>query len=197
MNNFLKTAIIGGVAFVIPFIIVVVLLLKAMKIMMVIAAPLDSLIPIDTIGGVALANILALILVIIICFLAGLAAKSLYAKRIHESIDSKLRLFIPGYAFLKEMTGGLEEDSEDKHMIPVIAKLDDSAQIGFEVDRLESGLVVVYLPGAPNPWSGSVVLMTEDRIEKLNLKFTAVTKVMKRIGIGSAEAMSSSKISQS
>ena len=63
MNNFLKTAIIGGVAFVIPFIIVVVLLLKAMKIMMVIAAPLDSLIPIDTIGGVALANILALILV--------------------------------------------------------------------------------------------------------------------------------------
>ena len=197
MNNFLKTAIIGGVAFVIPFIIVVVLLLKAMKIMMVIAAPLDSLIPIDTIGGVALANILALILVIIICFLAGLAAKSLYAKRIHESIDSKLRLFIPGYAFLKEMTGGLEEDSEDKHMIPVVAKLDDSAQIGFEVDRLESGLVVVYLPGAPNPWSGSVVLMTEDRIEKLNLKFTAVTKVMKRIGIGSAEAMSSSKISQS
>jgi uncharacterized membrane protein len=197
MNNFLKTAIIGGVAFVIPFIIVVVLLLKAMKIMMVIAAPLDSLIPIDTIGGVALANILALILVIIICFLAGLAAKSLYAKRIHESIDSKLRLFIPGYAFLKEMTGGLEEDSEDKHMIPVIAKLDDSAQIGFEVDRLESGLVVVYLPGAPNPWSGSVVLMTEDRIEKLNLKFTAVTKVMKRIGIGSAEAMSSSKINQS
>ncbi len=197
MNNFLKTAIIGGVAFVIPFIIVVVLLLKAMKIMMVIAAPLDSLIPIDTIGGVALANILALILVIIICFLAGLAAKSLYAKRIHESIDSKLRLFIPGYAFLKGMTGGLEEDSEDKHMIPVIAKLDDSAQIGFEVDRLESGLVVVYLPGAPNPWSGSVVLMTEDRIEKLNLKFTAVTKVMKRIGIGSAEAMSSSKINQS
>jgi uncharacterized membrane protein len=165
--------------------------------MMVIAAPLDSLIPVDQIGGVALANILALILVIIICFLAGLAAKSLYAKRIHESIDSKLRLFIPGYAFLKGMTGGLEEDSEDKHMIPVVAKLDDSAQIGFEVDRLESGLVVVYLPGAPNPWSGSVVLMTEDRIEKLNLKFTAVTKVMKRIGIGSAEAMSSSKISQS
>ena len=196
MNNFLKTAIIGGVAFVIPFIIVVVLLLKAMKIMMVIAAPLDSLIPIDTIGGVALANILALILVIIICFLAGLAAKSLYAKRIHESIDSKLRLFIPGYAFLNGMTGGLEEDSEDKHMIPVVAKLDDSAQIGFEVDRLESGLVVVYLPGAPNPWSGSVVLMTEDRIEKLNLKFSAVAKIIKRIGIGSAEAISNSKINQ-
>ena len=90
MNNFLKTTIIGGGVFVIPFIIVVALLLKAMKIMMVIAAPLDSLIPVDKIGGIAIANLLALILVIIICFLAGLAAKSLYAKRIHESIDSKL-----------------------------------------------------------------------------------------------------------
>ncbi len=197
MNSFLKSTVIGGLVFVIPFIIIVTLLLKAIKFMMVIAVPLDSVIPADNIGGIALANLLALVLLIVVCFLAGLAAKSLYAKRIHESIDSKLRLFIPGYAFLKEMTGGLEEDSEDKHMIPVIAKLDDSAQIGFEVDRLESGLVVVYLPGAPNPWSGSVVLMTEDRIEKLNLKFTAVTKVMKRIGIGSAEAMSSSKINQS
>jgi len=78
-----------------------------------------------------------------------------------------------------------------------MVKLDDSAQIGFEVERLDNGLVVVYLPGAPNPGSGNVVYMTEDRIEKLNLKFSEVAKVMKRIGIGSAEAMSSSKISQS
>jgi uncharacterized membrane protein len=79
----------------------------------------------------------------------------------------------------------------------VIAKLDDSAQIGFEVDRLESGLVVVYMPGAPNPWSGNIVLMTEDRIEKLNLKFSAVTQVMKRIGIGSAQAIANAKINKS
>jgi uncharacterized membrane protein len=197
MNSFLKSTIIGGVVFVIPFIIIVSLLLKAMKITMVIAAPLDSLIPVDTIGGIALANLLALALVIIICFLAGLAAKSLYAKRIYKSIDSKLRLFIPGYAFLKGMTGSIEEDSGDKYLIPVIAKLDDSAQIGFEVDRLESGLVVVYMPGAPNPWSGNIVLMTEDRIEKLNLKFSAVTQVMKRIGIGSAQAIANAKINKS
>ena len=196
MNNFLKSTIIGGLIFVIPFIIIVTLLLKVTKIMMIIAAPLDSLIPIDQIGGVALANILAWILVIIICFLAGLAAKSLYAKRIYESIDSKLRLLIPGYAFIKGMTGSLEENSGDKYLIPVMVKLDDSAQIGFEVERLDNGLVVVYLPGAPNPGSGNVVYMTEDRIEKLNLKFSEVAKVMKRIGIGSAEAIANAKINQ-
>jgi hypothetical protein len=38
--------------------------------------------------------------------------------------------------------------------------------------------------------------MTEDRIEKLNLKFSEVAKVMKRIGIGSAEAIANAKINQ-
>jgi uncharacterized membrane protein len=196
MNNFLKSTIIGGVVFVIPFIIIVTLLLKVIKMMMLVSVPIGSLIPVDEIAGIAIADLLALISVIIICFLAGLAAKSLYAKRIHESIDSKLRLLIPGYAFIKGFTGGIEKDSEDKYLIPVMAKFDDSSQIGFEVERLDNGLVVVYLPGAPNPWSGNVVYMTEDRIEKLNLKFSAVAKIIKRIGIGSAEAISNSKINQ-
>jgi len=196
MNNFLKSTIIGGVVFVIPFIIIVTLLLKVIKMMMLVSVPIGSLIPVDEIAGIAIADLLALISVIIICFLAGLAAKSLYAKRIHESIDSKLRLLMPGYAFIKGFTGGIEKDSEDNYLIPVMVKLDDSAQIGFEVERLDNGLVVVYLPGAPNPWSGNVVYMTEDRIEKLNLKFSEVAKVMKRIGIGSGEAIANAKINQ-
>lgn len=189
MNSFLKSTVIGGLIFVIPFIIIVAVLLKAIKFMMVIAAPLDSLIPVDTIGGIALANILALILVIVICFLAGLAAKSLYAKRIHQSIDSKLKLMIPGYAFIRGIAGSFEKDKGDEYLIPVIAKFDDSAQLGFEVERLENGIVVIYLPGAPNPWSGNIVYMTDDRVEKLNLKFSSVSRTIQRIGIGSEEFM--------
>ena len=196
MNNFLKSTIIGGLVFVIPFIIIDALLLKAIKTMRLVSVPIGSVIPVGKIAGIAIADLLVLISVIIICFLAGLAAKSLYVKRIRESIDSKLRLLIPGYAFIKGFTGGIEKKSEDEYLIPVMAKFDDSSQLGFEVERLDNGLVVVYLPGAPNPWSGNVVYMTEDRIEKLKLKFSEIGKVMKRIGIGSGEAISNSKINQ-
>jgi len=196
MNSFLKSTVIGGLVFVIPFIIIVTLLLKVIKMMMLVSVPIGSLIPVDEIAGIAIADLLALISVIIICFLAGLAAKSLYAKRIHESIDSKLRLLIPGYAFIRGFAGSLDKNKGDEYLIPVIAKFDDSSQLGFEVERLDNGLVVVYLPGSPNPWSGNVVYMTEDRIEKLNIKFSSVAKIIQRIGIGSGEAISNYKINQ-
>ena len=54
MANFFKTTIIGGLIFLIPIVVLSVILGKALKIMMVVAEPLDKLIPIESIGGVAL-----------------------------------------------------------------------------------------------------------------------------------------------
>ncbi len=196
MRSFLTSTVIGGLVFVIPFIIIVALLLKAIQFMMIVAVPLDSFIPADRIAGVALANLLAILLVIVVCFLAGLAAKSIYAKRLHQSIDSKLKLMLPGYAFIRGFAGSLDKDKADEFLVPVIAKLDDSAQIGFEVERLENGIVVIYMPGSPNPWSGNIVYMTENRVEKLNLKFTSIAKTIQRIGIGSEDFMANIKINE-
>jgi len=196
MNSFIKSTVIGGLVFVVPFIVILALLLKALQFMMIIAVPLDSLIPVDNIGGIALINILALISLIVICFLAGLVAKSIFAKRIHQSLDSKLRLMIPGYAFIRGIAGSFDKDKADEYLIPVIAKFDDSAQLGFEVERLENGIVVIYLPGSPSPWSGNIVYMTDDRVEKLNLKFSSVSRTIQRIGVGSGEFMSNIKLNQ-
>jgi uncharacterized membrane protein len=57
--------------------------------------------------------------------------------------------------------------------------------------------VVIYLPGAPNPWSGNIVYMTDDRVEKLNLKFSSVSRTIQRIGIGSEEFMRNININYS
>lgn len=197
MRSFLTSTIIGGLVFVIPFIIIVALLLKAIQFMMIVAVPIDSFIPADRIGGVALTNLLAILLVILICFLAGLAAKSIYSKGLDQSIDSRLKLMLPGYAFIRWFAGSLDKDSANEYLVPVIAKFDDSAQLGFEVERLENGIVVIYLPGAPNPWSGNIVYMTDDRVEKLNLKFSSVSRTIQRIGIGSEEFMRNININYS
>jgi uncharacterized membrane protein len=38
----------------------------------------------------------------------------------------------------------------------VLARIEDSWQIAFLVERLEGGHVAVFMPGVPNPLSGSV-----------------------------------------
>jgi len=59
--KFIKTTIIGGLVFMVPVVIVVVIAGKALEIMMLVAKPLGNLIPVDAIGGVAVANVLALL----------------------------------------------------------------------------------------------------------------------------------------
>ena len=41
--------------------------------------------------------------------------------------------------------------AEAKNMQPVLVRFDDNSQLGFEIERLDNGQVVIYLPGAPDP----------------------------------------------
>jgi len=86
---------------------------------------------------------------------------------------------IPVYAFVKGFTGSIEEDEEKKVLIPVLVRLDDQAQIGFEVERLDNGLVAIYLPGSPDTWSSVVAYLTEDRVEVLYFDFTTASKTLR------------------
>lgn len=79
--NFIKTTIIGGLIFLVPVAIVAVVIGKAFSIMLIVAEPLDQLIPIDQVGGIAFVNLLALLAIILVCFIAGIIAKSALAKK--------------------------------------------------------------------------------------------------------------------
>ena len=69
----------------------------------------------------------------------------------------------------------------------MIVKFDDNAQIAFEIERSERGNVVIYLPGSPNPWSGSVVYFEEDRVERLDMTVPEAINNIRHLGRGSAK----------
>ena len=127
--KFIKTTIIGGLVFMVPVVIVVVIAGKALEIMMLVAKPLGNLIPIDSIGGVAVANVLALLGLGLLCFVAGLIARSEMAMKVYRSLDSAL-LAIPGYAFVRGFTDSMTSSQETaKSLLPVLVRFDDNEQI--------------------------------------------------------------------
>ncbi len=69
-----KTIIVGGLIFLVPFAVGLLVLGKVYGVAMRLAEPLDGMIPIEAIGGVALANILAVAIILLACFLAGIVA---------------------------------------------------------------------------------------------------------------------------
>ena len=183
--NFIKTTTIGGIVFMVPIIIIIVILGKAFELMLKVARPIDKLIPIESIGGIAFANLLALLGILVVCFVAGVIARSPPAKKFYRAIDNGL-LAIPGYAFIKAHTDSMKlGQAEAKSMQPVMVQFDDNSQLGFEIERLSSGQVVIYLPGAPDPWSGRVVYFHGDRVKKLELSVSEAINNVSRLGRGS------------
>ena len=186
-SSFLRTTLLGGLIFLIPFVIIVAIIGKALKIMMVIAEPFAKMLPFEAIAGVAIVNFVVVIVAVLICFIAGLLARSTPGRRAFKTLDQKLMGMIPGYAFIKGFAGSIGEDEDKKVLEPVLVKLDDQSMIGFEVERMNNGLVAVYVPGSPSIWSGTVAYMTPDRVEKIDAEFTTVSKTLRTLGRGSSE----------
>jgi uncharacterized membrane protein len=191
-SSFLKTTLLGGLIFLIPFVIIVAIIGKALKIMMIIAEPFAKMVPFEAVAGIAIVNFVVVIVVILICFIAGLLARSTPGRRAFKLLDQKLMEMIPGYAFVKGFAGSIGEGEDKEVLQAVLVKLDDQSMIGFEVERTDNGLVAVYIPGSPSIWAGTIAYMTPDRVEKLDAEFTTVSKTLRTLGRGSNEVFKSS-----
>jgi uncharacterized membrane protein len=71
----------------------------------------------------------------------------------------------------------------------VTIRFDDAIRIGYEAGRTERGLVIVYLPGSPDPWIGSVALVQPDRVQSLDVDFNETAAICERLGRASEELL--------
>ena len=104
---------------------------------------------------------------------------------------------VPGYSFVKGFADNMRQSDElSESFIPIIVQFDDYSQIAFEIERLEGGKVVIYLPGAPNPWSGTVVYATPDRVRRLPMNVGEVVRSIRKLGKGSVALVERVKFDQ-
>jgi len=185
--GFIKATVIGGVFFLIPLAVVVVVVGKLVHVMKEVAGSLSPLLPVETPIGALVLNLLAVLVILGFCFLAGLAAQRAHAKKIVAKLESTLLAALPGYAFVKGFADSMSRSDEmSESFVPVAVHFDDYSQLAFEIERQPNGQVALYLPGAPNPWSGTVVYVTHDRVKRLSMSLNEALKNIRMLGKGSS-----------
>jgi uncharacterized membrane protein len=188
--GFIKTMILGGLLFLFPLVIVTAVVGKAFKLMLRVTEPLDEVIPADSVADVATINLVAIAALLVGCFVAGLVAQSAVGRRVYQAADANLAGLVPGYAALRARLGSAVGDEErQKTLRTVFVQFDDQAQIAFEVERLPDGRAIVFLPGAPDAWSGSAVVVDADRVTPLDLEMREVVRLAKNLGKGGATVL--------
>jgi uncharacterized membrane protein len=185
-----KTTVLGGIIFLLPFAIVVFLLGQLAQIIYSVAAQLDDAIPLPqwTVGGVSTAVLIVTLALLLLCYLAGVAARLSFSRRFSETIERNLLLLFPRYAVWKsQLAANVGADAAHPGMHPVLVTFDDHARIGFEIERIPAGdQATIYLPGAPDPWTGHVVHVPTARIKPLALDFHEATALCEAMGRGAS-----------
>lgn len=189
-SKFLKSTIIGGIVFLVPLGVVMFLLGKLALFMRHFASALAPAFPVDSPIGVLALNLAALAALVAACFVAGLVAQRAAARRLHARVDSTLLSAIPGYSFFKAFVDNMQRsDSIAESFIPVLVQFDDYSQLAFEIEREPNGKAAIYLPGAPNPWSGAVVYVTAERVRRVPMSLNEALANIRMLGKGSVDVV--------
>ncbi len=188
-SNFLITTSVGGVFFLVPVVIFGIVLAKALSLMKAVAEPMAGWLPTDTVGGIALANIIAALVLVILCFLAGLTARHAMASAFVESLETRFLVSIPGYLMLKNLVSGFDE-SKVAGLKPVALQLGTAERIGYEIEILPDGRSMVFIPSPPNPFSGITQVLPPQQVTYLDVSLKDVMEVTENFGYGSHKILS-------
>jgi uncharacterized membrane protein len=131
-------------------------------------------------------TLLAVGLIVLVCFVAGLLARTKLAKKLVKGLDSEVLSKVPAYEYFKEVSKSMLGVQElGKHPV-VLAQFGGAWRIGIQVDGINNGLVTVFIPDAPNPHSGAVYFMPPDQVRPAGVPLAATLNCLKRFGAGSS-----------
>lgn len=187
--SFIKTTLFGGLFLVIPIVLIIIIFGKALEIIRKLLAPITDIIPVETIGGIHTARFIAFFILLLICFVAGLLAKTKKANMVKNWIEDNVLVHIPGYSLIKGMTESAVGMDTENFKDVVLVNTEEVWQIGFLMDEIDDKLSTVYIPGAPNATSGDVFFIKNDRLKKLDLPETSAIKVYSKMGLDSKKIL--------
>jgi uncharacterized membrane protein len=166
--EFVKNTLVGGLLIVVPLYLAVLLLLKAMQSVMGLVRPFAQLLP----AWLPADNILALLLVLSLCFLIGLAVRAPIGRALRERLEQSLFERIPGYALFRSLTQRLAGESRENVWKPALAEIEDALVPAFIIEELEDGRFTIFVPSIPTPLAGAVYVLVRERVHPLDVPFT-------------------------
>lgn len=188
--QFLRTTLAGGILFLVPIIVLVVVIGKALVLVNKVAEPLAEHLPVHSVIGLRAPVFVAILLLVVFSFLAGMIAKTALARSAHDKLEKSVLANVPGYSVIKLMGEGMLGVTNEQTQPVVFARFDDSWQIGFLAERLTDGFVAVHIPDASSPQTGSIFILTEDRVVVTKIAPGAAIKALRGFGSGSRALLS-------
>ncbi|MDW8850143.1 DUF502 domain-containing protein [Flavobacterium sp. MMLR14_040] len=185
----IKATFLGGILFLAPLILLLILLEKGFGIIQKITNPIVNQFPKVKVLGLAIEEIVAILIIVIICFAAGLIAKTTYAQKLIHRLENGILSFVPGYSFMKKMNENIMGFESNEDLKVILVPTDAGLQFAFLIEQIDENKSAVFIPDAPNPWSGSVVFVEKKDIKEVEISQKQALACIRKLGYGSKELL--------
>ena len=180
---FVAKAVLGGLLIVVPIYLAILLLLKGMKSVVGLVRPFALLLP----DWLPAEKTLSLLLVLMLCFLIGIAVRTRAGRMVRERIERTFFERIPGYALFRSLTQQVAGDNRQNVWKPALVEIEEALVPAFIIEEFEDGRYTVFVPSIPTPLAGAVYILDRKRVHPLSVPFTEALKTVSKWGSGSKE----------
>jgi uncharacterized membrane protein len=181
--EFLKTTLIGGLLIVVPAYVAILLLVKAIGGIAAVLAPIAALVPADE----RFRQLVAILLVVLLCFVLGVAARTGLGKRVIDAFEARVLERLPGYALLRAVVRRVSGSSDGDAFQPVLVEIEEALTPAFIVEEIDGDRFVVLVPSVPTPAAGSLFILPRERVHWVDASMTEAIAVITRWGAGTGK----------
>lgn len=181
--EFTKTTLIGGFLIILPIYVSLILIAKALQGLLAAMRPITAVVP----AYVQFREIIAALVIIAICFIAGLIVRTGPGLRAKNAFEGAVLERLPGYTLLRGLAGRFTGRGDEPTFAPALVEIEEALVPALIVERLDDGSFTVLVPSVPTPMAGALYILPPERVHPVDVPFTSALKVFSKWGAGAGE----------
>ena len=183
LAEFAKTTLIGGILIILPIYVSLLLLAKAAKGLLALLSPITAAIP----ASVESREIMAVLVLAAVCFVAGAIARTGPGLRAKKSFERAVLERLPGYALLRGLAARFTGQGDGLTFAPALVEIEEALVPALIIEELEDGSYTVLVPSVPTPMAGQLYILPRERVHRVDVPLTTALKVFSKWGTGAGE----------
>jgi len=190
MINFLKSALVNGLAMLLPVVLVFLAIKEIFELLVNVATPIADFFPPGTFDHVRETEILAVLLIAGLAILLGILSKLKAGQVLGHSIEKHTLYKIPMYRMLKSLVGAFLNLERETSFKPVLLENDTGdMEPAYVIEDHGRPRVVVLIPWAPTAFAGSVKLVKRECVRYLDVTLDEFSLSLTHLGTGMSELL--------
>jgi uncharacterized membrane protein len=181
--EFAKTTLIGGLLIILPLYLSLLLLIKAAMGLLALINPITAQIP----ASVHFRQIVAILLIAAVCFIAGLVVRTGPGMQAKNAFERAVLRKLPGYTLLRGLAGRITGRADEPAFAPALVEIEDALVPALIVEELDDGSYTVLVPSVPTPMAGSIYILPRERVHPVDVPFTKALSVFSKWGTGAGD----------